>query len=74
MPKIAGITVERTSKGIPRYVRIDLSKHRDIIPLLVEKGLIDEPEIYNKKFVNKILNAESEPTIHVDLKKYGIKI
>ena len=39
MAQIAGITVERSTEGYPTYVRIDLGKHSDFIPLLKEKGL-----------------------------------
>ncbi len=75
MTKIAGVKVERTVRGIPKYVRIDLKKHSDIIPFLKEKGLLSEPEEkYNPKFVEKIRKSESEESVSVDLKKYGIKI
>jgi hypothetical protein len=36
MEQVAGITVERTSRGRPHFVRIDLRKHADFIPLLEE--------------------------------------
>jgi hypothetical protein len=39
MARVAGITVERTPTGRPRFVRIDLRKHADFIPLLEEKGV-----------------------------------
>lgn len=75
MTKIAGVKVERTVRGIPKYVRIDLKKHADIIPFLKEKGLLSEPEEkYNPKFVEKIRKSESEESVSVDFKKYGIKI
>ena len=45
MSKISGITIERTVRGVPRYVRIDLSKHKDLIPLLEEKGLLNHPNV-----------------------------
>ncbi len=51
MAKVAGITVEKNYKGVPRYVRIDLKKHADIIPFLQEKGVIAEPEV---KFTAKM--------------------
>ena len=41
---VAGVTIERTAKGKPTFVRIDLRKHANIIPLLKEGGIeIDEP-------------------------------
>ena len=39
MAQVAGITVERTLTGRPQFVRIDLRKHADLIPLLEEKGI-----------------------------------
>jgi hypothetical protein len=39
MARIAGITVERTLTGRPQFVRIDLRKHADIIPVLEAKGV-----------------------------------
>jgi len=75
MSKVAGITVEKTYTGIPTYVRINIKKHPDIIPYLEEKGVISEPEeIYDAKLVSKIRKSETEESLSVDLKKYGIKI
>ena len=75
MSKVAGITVQRTYKGIPKSVTIDLKKHSDIIPFLKEKGVLSEPEeVYDKKFVDKIRASEKEESKTVDLNKYGIKI
>ena len=42
---VAGVTIERTAKGKPIFIRIDLRKHPNIIPLLKEYGIeIDEPK------------------------------
>ena len=49
MAQITGLTVERSLKGCPTHVRIDLRKHSDFIPLLEEKGL----ELSSKKNVSK---------------------
>lgn len=64
MTKIAGITIERTLRGKPRYVRIDLNKFPEIIPLLREKGVLDE--IPNKETVKAIKEARNTKK----LKKY----
>jgi len=42
---VAGIKIERTSSGVPKYVTIDLRKHTDLIPLLEEKGIKLDKEI-----------------------------
>ena len=39
MAQIAGITLEHTLKGAPKFARIDLRKHADFIPLLEKKGV-----------------------------------
>ena len=56
MNQITGITVERTSTGHPQFVRIDLHKHADFIPMLEKKGLELSPEkdISKKSAVNGI--------------------
>ena len=36
---VAGITLERTSAGVPTFATIDLRKHADFIPLLEERGV-----------------------------------
>jgi hypothetical protein len=75
MARIAGVTVERNTKGMAQYIRINLYKHADLIPIFKEKGFIEEEESpYNKKFVAKIRESENQPSIDVDLTKYGIKI
>ena len=45
MAQSLGITIERTSKGMPVYARIDLRKHSDIIPILETKGAEVEKQI-----------------------------
>jgi len=71
MTKIAGITVERTSRGIPRYVRIDLSKHKDLIPFLEEKGFISEPDIkLTSKMKKSIKEAENGEVKKVDFNNF----
>ena len=39
MAQATGITVERSTTGIPQFVRIDLRKHAYFIPFLEEKGI-----------------------------------
>lgn len=70
MPKVAGITVERTYKGRPRYVRIDLNKHRDLIPLLEDKGVRIEPEKkVTAKLKRSIREAENGEVTRLDITK-----
>ena len=57
MAQIAGIKVERASSGVPRFATIDLRKHADFIPLLIEKGVEMEAPI---KWTAKMKRAFEE--------------
>jgi hypothetical protein len=74
MARIAGVSVEKNTKGFAHYIRINLYKHADLIPIFKEKGFIEEESPYNKKFVAKIRETETQPSIDIDLSKYGIKV
>ena len=49
MSRVTGITVERTLKGYPQFVRIDLRKNTDFIHILEEKGVELSPRKDNSK-------------------------
>ena len=54
MPQVAGIVLERNPKGLPHFVRIDLFKHKDILPFLEEKGvLVNVPNEITKKAIHE---------------------
>lgn len=63
MAKVAGITVEKDVKGVPRYVRIDLRKHgnnellEDFLDVQDANARMDEPttpwEEVRKKLTKK---------------------
>ena len=42
---VAGIRLERTTTGVPRFATIDLRKHADFIPILEERGVEMEAPI-----------------------------
>ncbi len=44
MARIAGIQIEKDSKGHMTYARINLKKHKDLFPYLEQKGAIEEDE------------------------------
>jgi hypothetical protein len=53
MPQVAGIVLERNPKGLPHFVRIDLFKHKEILPFLEEKGvLVNVPNDITKKAIH----------------------
>ena len=56
---VAGIKVERTSRGVPKFVTIDLRKHSDFIPLLEEKGVeLAEPVQWTAKMKKSFAQAK----------------
>jgi len=60
MAQVAGIKMERTSSGAPKYVTIDLRKHTDFIPLLEKKGVeMDEPIKWTAKMKRSFEQAEN---------------
>ena len=66
---VAGITVERTLNGRPEFVRIDLLKHADFIPLL------EEEDIENEYLIDIAESRLDEETVSLDdiFKKYDFK-
>lgn len=70
MAKVAGITVECTHSGIPRYVRIDLNKHKDLIPLLEDKGVEIVPNVnFSAKMKRSIKEARSRQVVYRSLEE-----
>ena len=57
MAQIAGIKVERTPSGVPRFVTIDLHKHSDLISILEQKGLNMDKSI---KWTSKMKKSFAE--------------
>ena len=69
MATIAGITVERTLSGRPQFVRIDLRKHADFIPLLEERGVeVNEPVKWTAKMKRSLAQAKNGETYARSLK------
>ncbi|MCL2728375.1 MAG: hypothetical protein FWD56_08340 [Bacteroidales bacterium] len=57
---LAGIKVERTSRGVPKFVTIDLRKHADFIPFLKEKGVeLEEPVKWTAKMKKSFAQAKN---------------
>ena len=60
MAQVAGITVERTSSGHSLFVRIDLRKHADFIPLLEDKGVeLAEPVKWTAKMKRSLAQSKT---------------
>lgn len=47
MARVAGIQIEKDSKGHMTYARINLKKHKDLFPYLEQKGVIEEEIVIN---------------------------
>ena len=69
---VAGIKVERTSNGAPKFVTIDLRKHSDFIPLLEEKGVeLIEPIKWTAKMKRSFAQAKNGDYVEGDINKFG---
>ena len=71
MAVVSGIKVERTSRGVPKYVTIDLRKHADFIPLLEARGVeIDEPIKWTAKMKRSFAQAKNGEVYEVDVNNF----
>ena len=60
MVQVAGIKLERTTRGVPKFVTIDLRKHADIIPFLKQKGVeMEEPIKWTAKMQESFAQAKN---------------
>ena len=59
MARTAGITIERSRTGRPTFIRIDLRKNADVIPVLQEKGIeIEQPVKWTAKMKESFTQAK----------------
>ena len=57
---VAGIKIERTSRGVPKFATINLQRHREFIPLLQEKGVeFEEPVKWTAKMKRSFAQAKN---------------
>ncbi len=75
MSKIAGITIDRKLGGGDFNLIINYKKQPDLVNRILKEQGIENPESpYDPEFVAKIRKSETEPSVKVDLSKYGIEI
>lgn len=75
MSKVSGITIERKFRGRDFNLIINYKKHPELVERILEEQGIENPASpYDPKFVAKIRKSETEPSVKVDLSKYGIEI
>ena len=68
---VAGIKVERTSKGVPKSVTIDLQKHSDFIPILEKKGVkLDEQIQWTAKMKRSFAQAKNGDYVTGDINNF----
>jgi hypothetical protein len=61
MRQTSGITIERSSQGIPIFARIDLKKYGEkLMPFFKEVGAVNEISPYNKEYIKMINQAEKD--------------
>ena len=71
MARVAGITLERTTTGRPQYVRIDLRKHADIIPILEAKGVeTGKPIKWTAKMKRSFAQAKNGEVYEIDMNNF----
>jgi len=71
MARVAGITIERTPKGRPKYARIDLRKHAEFLPILEGKGVDVEPPVkWTAKMKRSLAQAKSGEVYEIDMKNF----
>lgn len=64
MARVAGIQIEKDKKGRVAYVRINLKKHPEFIPQLVQIGAIS-PDEFEKEWANSISGEELFGALHI---------
>ncbi len=69
MARVAGIQIEKDSKGRPAYVRINIKKHPEFIPQLEKVGAIPQDE-FEKEWNNGITGSELVKRIHARIDKW----
>ena len=68
---VAGIKIERTSRGIAKSATIDLRRHSEFIPLLEEKGVeLDEPIKWTAKMKRSFAQAKNGEYTEVDMNNF----
>lgn len=68
MPHIAGVTTQKDARGNVTHVTINLKKHKEVLPLLQQMGVIEKSEL------QKMLESEEWVTIEESRAKAYAKI
>jgi hypothetical protein len=70
MAQAAGISFETDSKGVKRFVRIDLNKYGKEIEPFLQKYHIDNDEQFEKDWDHSLTPDQFKDQIHSRMKKW----
>lgn len=63
MARIAGVQIEKDSKGRPAFARFNLKKHPEAIELLAKIGALDEDD-FEKEWGNGLTSEQFKEDMH----------
>lgn len=69
MPRIAGVQIEKDSKGRPAFARINLKKHPETLELLNRIGAIEEDQ-FEKDWKRGLSPDEFKGEMHRRMDKW----
>ena len=70
MTQVAGISFETDSKGVKRYVRIDLNKYGKEIEPFLQKLQIENDEQFENDWNNSLTPDQFKEQMHLRIKKW----
>jgi hypothetical protein len=73
MAQVTGIEFEKDSRGVKRYVRIDLKKHGKEIEPFLKKLAINNDLQFEDEWSNSLTTQQFRKKMHSRIKKWGEK-
>ena len=70
MTQVAGIRFETDSKGVKRYIRIDLKKYGKEIEPFLQKLNIESDEQFEQDWEQSITPSQFKSQMHIRIKKW----
>lgn len=58
MARIAGVTTQKDTKGNLTHVTINLKKHKEVLPMLQQMGVIEKSELQKMLDSDKWISVE----------------
>lgn len=69
MARIAGVQIEKDSKGRPTYARFNLKKHPEALALLNKIGAIEEDE-FEREWKRSLTSEQFKEEMHLRIDKW----